>query len=155
MTLKYEAVKYFVTRRVNRLTLESLEKHLSEYHKLDEFDSQLANEYTAWVSKVDEQELEKADDILAPTKIEALFEEYGTTKDKAVEMFTQIAQNFPAHMKVKEHLKFLTGQVSALDLPLPSSSASSVSGKGELCVKGKIPKKLSRPFSLSLWIREV
>ena len=136
----YEAVKYFVSRRVNRLTLESLEKHVSDYHKLDEFDSQLANEYTAWVSKVNEQELEAAEDILAPSKIEALFEEYGTTKDKAVEMFTQIAQNFPGHIKVKEHLKFLSVQVSALDLPLPLSSSSSVSGKGESYVKAKIPK---------------
>ena len=137
----YEAVKYFVTRRVNRLTLEGLEKYASDYHKLDEFDSQLSTEYTAWVSKVNEEDLETADDILAPSKIEALFEEYGVTKDKAVEMFTQIVQTFASHMKVKEHLKFLTNQVSALDLPLPpSKEGSSVSGKGESYVKAKIPK---------------
>ena len=136
----YEAVKYFVTRRVNRLTLETLEKHTSDYHKLDEFDSQLATEYTAWVSKVNEDDLETAEDLLAPSKIEALFEEYGATKDKAVEMFTQIAQAFPDHIKVKEHLKFLKSEVSALLLPLPPSSSSSVSGKGETYVKGKIPK---------------
>ena len=137
----YEDVKYFVTRRVNRLTLESLEKHTSDYHKLDEFDGQLATEYTAWVSKVNEEDLETADDVLAPSKIEALFEEYGDTKDRAVEMFTQLAQNFPGHLKVKEHLKFLTSQASTQDLPpLPASSASSVSEKGESYVKAKIPK---------------
>ena len=50
----YDAVKYFVTRRVNRLTLETLEKHTSDFHKLDEFDGQLATQYTEWVSKVNE-----------------------------------------------------------------------------------------------------
>ena len=123
----YEAVKHFTTRRVNRLTLETLEKHTCDYHKLDELDGQLAAEYANYISKVEESELETAGDMLAPSKFEALFEEYGAIKDKAVEMFNNMAQTFPDHLKVKEHLKFLSSQVSALDLPLPASSESSSS----------------------------
>ena len=137
-----KTMQQFITKqKVNRLTLESLQKLTNDYHKLEELDSQLAVDYTTWLSLVDEQVLEQNDDALAGTKVEALFEEFGEVKDKAMELFTAIAEQYPDHHKVKDYLNFLPKATSLENLPpLPKSSASSVSGKGEAYVRAKIPK---------------
>ena len=77
----YNAVKHFSTRRVNRLVVEGLEKHTTDFLKLEELDSQLAANYAEFISKCDEEALEKAGDPLATSNVEALFEEYGAVKD--------------------------------------------------------------------------
>ena len=138
----YNVIKQFIERgRVNRMTLENLQKLTINYHKLEEFDSQLADDYSAWSALVDEQALEDSGDPFAYSKFEALFDEYGEVKDKALELFGEIATQFPNHAKVKEHLSFLQRPVDTADLPsLPKTSISSVSGKGEAYVKAKIPK---------------
>ena len=78
----YKAMKVFITKqKVNRLTLESLQKLTSDYHKLEELDSQLAVDYTTWNALVDEQALEDAEDVLASSKVEGMFEEFGEVND--------------------------------------------------------------------------
>ena len=137
----YNVIKQFTQRsRVNRMTLESLQKLTISYHKLEEFDSQLAADYSAWSAIVDEEALEKSSDPLAYSKVEALFEEYGEVKDKALELFEEIATQFPSNAKVKDHLSFLLKPVETDLPPLPKSSISCASGKGEAYVKAKIPK---------------
>ena len=137
----YKVLKQFISKnKISRLTLETLQKLTSDYHKLEELDSQLAVDYTSWLSLVDEQALEDSADALASTKVEALFEEFGEVKDKVVELFTTLAKQYPEHHKVKEYLKFLPQHDIQNLPPLPKSSASSVSGRGEAYVKAKIPK---------------
>ena len=52
----YNVIKQFTQRsRLNRMTLESLQKLTISYHKLEEFDSQLAADYSAWSAIVDEE----------------------------------------------------------------------------------------------------
>ena len=66
-------MKVFITKqKVNRLTLESLQKLTSDYHKLEELDSQLAVDYTTWIALVDEQALENAEDVLASSNVEGM-----------------------------------------------------------------------------------
>ena len=138
----YKVLKQFITKnKTSRLTLETLPKLTSDYHALEELDSQLAADYTTLLSMVDEQALEDSDDDLANSKFEAYFEEFGEVKDKVVELFTSLAKQYPDHHKVKEYLKFLHHTTDLQNLPpLPKSSASSTSGRGEAYVKAKIPK---------------
>ena len=138
----YRVLQQFISKqKISRLTLETLPKLTSDYHKLEELDSQLAVDYTSWLSVVDEKALEDTGDNLASSKVEALFEEFGEVKDKVVELFSTLANLYPTHHKIKEYLKFLPCSSDLQHLPpLPKSSASSASGKGEAYVKSKIPK---------------
>ena len=141
----YEAIRQFTTRnKINRMTIDCLGSLTENYHKLEAFDSQLACDYSKFCGLVDEQALEKSDDPFAYSKIEALFEEYGSVKDKALELFGQMKSSFPTNPKVIEHLKFLTSAEVVPPQPgnLPSLPKSSSGGseRGEEYVKAKIPK---------------
>ena len=135
-----KAVKFFNSRRINRLLIETLDKHVNDYYKLVEIDEQLATCYTDFASKVDDEQLEKAKDDLAPSKIEALFEEFGVVKDTAVAKFKEIVKLFPDNKKVNDHLKEYF-PAPAEGIPRPASNHSSTkSGKGEAYVTAKIKK---------------
>ena len=87
----YDVIKQFVQRnRVNRMVIDSLSNLTSNYHKLEEFDSQIATDYSSFCGLVDEKSLEDNDDPFAYSKMEALFEEYGDVKDKAIELFDKM-----------------------------------------------------------------